>query len=62
MGITVSYRDVFINDPTDGIQHSRPFSMIVYRATTATIPSVINGSPNVLAEYSTVNNRTLLNI
>jgi hypothetical protein len=60
--LTVSFRDVFINDSTDGIQHSRLFSMIADRATNATIPSAVSGSPNVLVEHSTVNTRTLLEI
>jgi hypothetical protein len=48
MWIIVSYWDNFINDPTDGIQHSRLLSKMEDRAAIATIPPAISGSPYIL--------------
>jgi len=62
MWITVSDIGVFINDPTDGIQHSSQFSKMADSAANATIPFAVSGSPYVLVQHSTVNARTSLNI
>jgi len=48
MWITVSFRDVFINDSTDGVQDSRLFSKMAYRAVIAIIPSAVSGSSYIL--------------
>jgi len=48
MWITVSDMGIFINDPTDGIQHSSLFSKMADSAAIATIPSAVSGSPYVL--------------
>jgi hypothetical protein len=48
MQITVTDMGVFINDPTDGIQHSILFSKMADSTAIATIPSAVSGSQYVL--------------
>jgi hypothetical protein len=57
----LSYRDIFINNPTDGIQHSRLFSKMAYRAAIAAIPFAVIAK-SVCLSLTFNRTSTLLNI